>query len=59
MNEKTKSILTTVLAVVFFIVCVALVVIGQRDVGPHGLLIMLLGLAGLILLLYLYNRKFK
>lgn len=59
MNEKTKSILTTVLAVVFFIVCVALVVIGQRDVGPQGLLIMLLGLAGLILLLYLYNRKFK
>ena len=59
MNERTKSILKTVLAIVFFIVCVALVVVGQRHVGPQGLLVMLLGLVGLILLLYLYNRKFK
>ena len=34
----------------------------RRDVykrQPQGLLVMLLGLAGLILLLYLYNRQFK
>lgn len=59
MNERTKSILKTVLAIVLFIVCVAFVVVGQRHIGPQGLLVMLLGLVGLILLLYLYNRKFK
>lgn len=59
MNERTKGILKTALAVIFFIVCVALVVVGQRNIGPQGLLVMLLGLVGLILLLYLYNRKFK
>ena len=59
MNERTKSILKTVLAIVLFIVGVAFVVVGQRHIGPQGLLVMLLGLVGLILLLYLYNRKFK
>ena len=59
MNERTKSVLKTVLAAIFFIICVALVVLGQKNVNPAGLLVMLLGLAGLILLLYLYNRQFK
>ena len=59
MNERTKGILKTVLAAILFVVCVVLVVVGQRNVGLQGLLVMLLGLAGLILLLYLYNRKFK
>lgn len=48
-----------VLAAVLFVVCIALVVIGQRNVGLPGTLIMLLGLAGLIGLLYAYNRKYK
>ena len=44
MNERTKSVLKTVLAAIFFIICVALVVLGQKNVGPQGLLVMLLGL---------------
>lgn len=48
-----------VLAAVIFIVCIALVVIGQRDIGLRGTLVMILGLAGLIGLLYSYNRKYK
>lgn len=59
MNERTKSILTTFISVVFFIVCVALVIMGQKNVGVQGLMVMLLGLAGLLFLLYRYNRKFK
>ena len=59
MNERTKSILTTHISVVFFIVCVALVIMGQKNVGVQGLMVMLLGLAGLLFLLYRYNRKFK
>lgn len=42
-----------------FIVSMALIVVGQRRIGPAGLLIMLIGLAGILLLLYLYNKKFQ
>lgn len=59
MNERTKSIVTTVLALIFFIICVALVVIGQKNVGVQGLMVMLVGLVGLLFLLYCYNKKFK
>lgn len=42
-----------------FIVSMALIVSGQRNIGPAGLLGMLIGLAGILLLLYLYNKKFQ
>ena len=51
MNERTKSILTTLISVVFFIVCVALVIMGQKNVGVQGLMVMLLGLAGLLIVI--------
>lgn len=54
-----KKIIVRIVAFVFFIICIALVVTGQRNIGIQGTLVMLLGLAGLILLLYCYNRKFK
>ncbi|MFR8548860.1 MAG: DUF6903 family protein [Lachnospiraceae bacterium] len=59
MDERMKSKLIALLAGIFFIICVALVIVGQRHIGPQGTLVMLAGLAGLILLLYCYNRKFK
>lgn len=37
----------------------ALIVTGQRNIGPAGLLIMITGLAGILILLYLYNKKFQ
>ena len=51
--------ITRLLSAAVFIVSVALVMIGQRMIGPAGLSIMLVGLAGIFLLLYLYNRKFQ
>ena len=45
--------------IVLFIVSVVLVFIGQRNVGYAGLATELIGLAGLLLVLSLYNRKFK
>lgn len=59
MDEKRKQILSVIVQVIIFIICLALVIIGQRNVGPQGTLVMILGLAGLIGLLYHYNRKFK
>lgn len=42
-----------------FIGSMALIVTGQRNIGPTGLLIMIIGLAGILILLYLYNKKFQ
>jgi len=38
---------------------VALVIVGHQSIGPVGLGVMFAGLAGLLLLLYLYNRRYR
>ncbi len=42
-----------------FIASMALIVTGQRNIGPSGLGTMLVGLAGILVLLYLYNKKYQ
>lgn len=59
MSEQGKKILIGITVIAVFIVCIALVVIGQRNIGPQGLFMMLAGLAGLIVLLWVYNRQYK
>lgn len=59
MNEFTKKIIVGIVIFVVFVVCVALVVTGQRNIGSSGLFTQMAGLAGLIVLLWLYNRQFK
>jgi uncharacterized membrane protein len=59
MNEYTKKILIGILVAVVFVVCIALVVVGQKNIGPTGLLTMLVGLAGLLVLLGIYNKQYK
>lgn len=59
MNEFTKKIVTGIAVLIVFVICVMLVVTGQRTVGAAGLMRQLAGLAGLILLLWLYNRQYK
>lgn len=59
MNEYTKKILVGILVAVVFVVCIALVVVGQKNIGPTGLLTMLVGLAGLLVLLGIYNKQYK
>lgn len=51
--------LTRLLYLTVFVIGPALIVVGQRRIGPIGLLLMVMGLAGILLLLYLYNRKFQ
>lgn len=57
--EEQKKILKGIFAAIVFVICVALVILGQRSIGPKGLCVMLLGLAGLIWLLWLYNRQYR
>jgi uncharacterized membrane protein len=59
MSDNLKSILIGILVAIIFVVCIALVVVGQKNTGPQGLLTMLVGLAGLLVLLGIYNSKYK
>lgn len=47
------------LNLIIFIVSIVLIVAGQRNIGPVGLLIMLAGLCGILFLLYRYNKKYQ
>lgn len=51
--------LVRLLYLIIFIVSMTLIVTGQRNVGPTDLFVMLIGLGGILLLLYLYNKKFQ
>lgn len=55
MSNMSKNII----AIVAFVVSFALVCIGQSQIGYAGLAMELVGLAGLLVLLYLYNKKYK
>lgn len=39
--------------------CVYLIIDGQRSIGYGNVLEMLLGLSGILALLYTYNRKYR
>lgn len=51
-----RKLLNLVLLLIF-IAFVALVVIGQKDISYHGFGIMMIGVAGIILCLFIYNKK--
>ena len=59
MNERTKNIITAIVVIVIFVVCIGLIIVGQRNIGPKGLLTEIVGLAGLVGLLAFYNSKYK
>lgn len=59
MNEQIKKMIVGILVAIVFVVCIALVIVGQRHIGLGGLGMELLGLAGLLVLLWLYNRRFR
>lgn len=55
MNNKVKNLIMVIVA----IICLALIVVGQKTISVSGLVKELVGLAGLLVILYLYNRRFK
>ena len=34
MNERTKKIITAIVVIVIFVVCIGLIIVGQRNIGP-------------------------
>jgi hypothetical protein len=49
---------SVIIKIVVFIISLTLIIMGQKTAGKLELGIMLIGLAGLLGLLYDYNRKF-
>ena len=54
-----SNVIKNIILLIIFIVCIALIVVGQKNIGATELAMELIGLAGLLVLLYLYNRKYK
>lgn len=55
MNKWVKIILY----VLIFCVCLALIITGQKTVGVKNLLLQFVGLAGILAMLYGYNKKYQ
>lgn len=55
MNEKIRNLIM----VIVFVVCLVLIIIGQKNIGVPGLIMELVGLVGLLTLLFIYNNKYK
>lgn len=51
--------LVRLIYLLIFVLSMTLIVVGQRNIGPGGLLTMIAGLAGILFLLYMYNRKYQ
>lgn len=49
----------SILSLVVFIISIVLIIVGQKNIGPTGLVLMLIGLVGVLVLLYLYNRIYR
>ncbi len=52
------KLVKAIAALAVFIVSLALIIVGQMNTGAQWLGLMLVGLAGLLLLLWLYNRRY-
>lgn len=50
--------LKIILNIVIFVICIALICTQQRNVGAAGLGLMVVGLGGILFLLYCYNRQY-
>lgn len=56
--EENKTKIFLAIKAVLFVVFIAMVIIGQRTTGHMYLLMQLVGLTGLLVLLWNYNRKY-
>lgn len=57
MNDYAVAKLKTLAGALLFGLCAALVVAGQKTVGWGSLALMLLGLCGILGLLFVYNKN--
>lgn len=58
-NDNASKIISLIIKCIVFIGCLALIIIFHPKTGHFGLLMQLLGLGGLVTLLYVYNRPYS
>lgn len=51
--------LEIIINLVVFVICLGLVIVGQKTVGIKYILMQLIGLAGILVLIYRYNKKYQ
>ena len=56
---KENKALIKLIAAVVFVICLVLITVGQKSIGVAGLAQMLIGLAGLLVLMWAYNRQYQ
>ena len=54
-----SNVIRNIILLIIFVVCIALIIIGQKNIGASGLVMELVGLAGLLALAFLYDRKYR
>lgn len=57
--EENKKWIVVLINAALFVICMALVIAGQRRIEATGLIMQLIGLTGILTLIYLYNRKYQ
>ena len=54
-----SNVVRNLIMIIVFIVCLALIIIGQKNISASGLAMELIGLVGLLTLLFIYNRRYQ
>ncbi len=54
-----SNVVRNLIMIIVFIVCLALIIIGQKNISASGLVMELIGLVGLLTLLFIYNRRYQ
>ena len=54
-----SNVVRNVIMIIVFFVCLALIFVGQKNISATGLCMELAGLAGLLVLLFIYTRRYK
>lgn len=54
-----NNVIRNIIMAIVFIVCLALVLVGQKNISATGLVMELAGLVGLLTLLFIYNHKYQ
>ena len=57
MGKFTKAQIWIMIAI--FVISIILTIVGQRHIGYAGLTLEAVGVAGVLTVLYLYNRAYK
>ena len=54
-----SNVVRNLIMIIVFIVCLALIIIGQKNISVSGLAMELIGLVGLLSLLFIYNKRYQ